>query len=76
MKIINLLPIILIQFYRIFISPFLPKSCRFYPTCSCYALDAFRRYNIFYALTLSIKRIFKCHPFHAGGYDPLPPPKE
>ncbi|PIS30844.1 MAG: membrane protein insertion efficiency factor YidD [Candidatus Marinimicrobia bacterium CG08_land_8_20_14_0_20_45_22] len=73
MKIINYLVITLIRFYQIFISPVLPKSCRFYPTCSNYAIEAFRRYNLLYALFLSTKRVLKCHPFHPGGYDPLPP---
>ncbi|MFA4838305.1 MAG: membrane protein insertion efficiency factor YidD [Candidatus Neomarinimicrobiota bacterium] len=76
MKTINLLPILLIRFYQTCISPALPNSCRFYPSCSSYALEAFQRFNLFYALYLSTKRILKCHPFHVGGYDPLPTPKE
>ncbi|PLY01607.1 MAG: membrane protein insertion efficiency factor YidD [Desulfuromonas sp.] len=58
--------------YQRFISPLTPPSCRFYPTCSCYALDAFNRYGIFRAFYLTIKRILRCHPWHPGGYDPVP----
>lgn len=54
-----------------FISPFLGKNCRFSPTCSSYALEAFKTKNFFNAALLVIKRISKCHPFHPGGHDPL-----
>ena len=64
--------IILIKFYQLFISPILGKSkCRFYPTCSNYALSALKNRGLIKGLFLTIKRICKCHPFHAGGYDPL-----
>ena len=63
--------IFLIKFYRKFISPLKPRSCRFYPTCSEYAEQAFSKYGIVKGGYLSIKRILKCHPFHPGGYDPL-----
>ncbi|MFD1066185.1 membrane protein insertion efficiency factor YidD [Oceanobacillus locisalsi] len=62
----------LIRFYQLAISPFTPASCRFYPTCSAYALEAFRRFGFFKGAILSIKRISKCHPFHAGGVDYVP----
>ena len=61
----------LIRFYRRFISPFLPPSCRFYPTCSQYALQALKRYGAFKGGWLTIKRLSKCHPYHPGGFDPL-----
>ncbi len=61
-----------IKLYRKFISPLFPPSCRFYPTCSTYALQALDKYGPLKGLYLSIKRISKCHPFHPGGYDPLP----
>ncbi|HKJ04075.1 MAG TPA: membrane protein insertion efficiency factor YidD [Geopsychrobacteraceae bacterium] len=64
--------IFLIDFYRYLISPFLPQSCRFHPTCSSYARDALIKHGLFKGLYLSLMRILKCHPFHPGGYDPLP----
>ncbi|WP_110941136.1 membrane protein insertion efficiency factor YidD [Geosporobacter subterraneus] len=63
--------ILLIKFYRKYISPLKAPSCRFYPTCSQYALQAFEKYGVVKGGYLSIKRILKCHPFHTGGYDPL-----
>lgn len=63
--------IYLIKIYQKLISPLLPKTCRFYPTCSEYSLQAFKKYGAIKGLYLSIKRILKCHPFHKGGYDPL-----
>ncbi|MEE4241634.1 MAG: membrane protein insertion efficiency factor YidD [Desulfopila sp.] len=62
----------LIRLYRYSVSPFLPPSCRFTPTCSRYALEAIERYGIFKGLFYSVKRIVRCHPFCRGGYDPLP----
>lgn len=61
-----------IKFYRKFISPIFPPACRFYPTCSTYALQALDKYGPVKGLYLALKRICKCHPFHPGGYDPLP----
>ncbi|NLW45994.1 MAG: membrane protein insertion efficiency factor YidD [Firmicutes bacterium] len=58
--------------YRKFISPFLPKSCRFYPTCSEYTFQAVKKYGVKRGLSLGIKRIIRCNPFNEGGYDPLP----
>ena len=60
-----------IRFYRRFISPLLPPSCRFYPTCSHYALQALKRYGALKGGWLTIKRLSKCHPYHPGGFDPL-----
>lgn len=62
----------LIRFYRAYISPLKPSCCRFTPTCSEYALEAVKRYGPWKGMWLSVKRIAKCHPFHKGGYDPLP----
>jgi len=64
--------ILLIRFYKAAISPWLPRSCRFTPTCSSYALQAFQHYPVPKALYFSIRRILRCNPFHPGGYDPLP----
>lgn len=63
--------IFLIIIYRQFISPLLPPSCRFYPTCSQYAQEAIVRYGVIKGGWLFMKRFFKCHPFHPGGYDPV-----
>ncbi|MCR4823031.1 MAG: membrane protein insertion efficiency factor YidD [Treponema sp.] len=61
-----------IRFYRKFISPLKPSCCRFYPTCSAYALEALKKHGPLKGLYLSSKRILKCNPFHSGGYDPVP----
>ena len=76
MKILKNIFIAIIKTYQLIITPLLPKSCRFYPTCSNYALEAFKKYRLYQAVYLSIKRILKCHPFNPGGYDPLPHVKE
>ena len=63
----------LIRAYQILISPLLPRdTCRFYPTCSSYALGAIRKYGSLKGGWMAIRRIAKCHPFHPGGYDPVP----
>lgn len=72
----NKLAIIFISIYKTAISPYLAPRCRFYPSCSTYSLQAFKEHNFFKALFLSVIRISKCHPFHPGGYDPLPTNKE
>lgn len=64
--------LILIQFYREWISPLKPPSCRFIPTCSEYAMIAVEKYGAARGLILALKRILKCHPFHEGGFDPVP----
>lgn len=63
--------IMIIKFYQNYISPIKGKTCRFYPTCSQYAVEALGKYGFLKGSYLSIKRILKCHPFHQGGYDPL-----
>ena len=61
-----------IRFYRRHISPMFPPCCRFQPTCSAYALEAVEKYGALKGGFLALKRILKCHPFHPGGYDPVP----
>ena len=63
--------ILLVRFYQKFISPLKGPTCRFYPTCSQYSIQAFRKYGFLKGLWLTIRRVSKCHPFHPGGYDPL-----
>ncbi|MGE6488078.1 membrane protein insertion efficiency factor YidD [Paenisporosarcina sp. NPDC076898] len=60
------------RFYQKFISPLTPPSCRFYPTCSHYGVEAVEKHGAFKGIYLAISRILRCHPFHEGGYDPVP----
>jgi putative membrane protein insertion efficiency factor len=64
--------VILIRIYQYCVSPLLGNVCRFYPSCSEYAAEAIMRHGIIMGLWLAVKRISKCHPFHPGGYDPVP----
>lgn len=61
----------LIVFYQRFISPFKAPSCRFYPTCSQYSLQALEKYGPVKGVWLTAARLLRCHPFHPGGYDPV-----
>ncbi len=63
--------IALIRFYQLFISPLFPQACRFTPTCSQYALVAIERHGVARGLFLALRRLLRCHPFCAGGYDPV-----
>ena len=65
------LALFFIHCYRRYVSPMLTPSCRFVPTCSEYAEEAFRTQSAPRALWLTVVRILKCHPFHPGGYDPV-----
>ncbi len=68
----NRIALILIRFYQRFISPALPPSCIYTPTCSQYGYEAIARYGIFKGGWLTLKRIARCHPWAQGGYDPVP----
>ncbi|MBD2259983.1 membrane protein insertion efficiency factor YidD [Pseudanabaena sp. FACHB-2040] len=68
--------LLLIRGYRALISPLLPPTCRFQPTCSQYALTAVERFGPIKGSWLAARRITRCHPFHPGGYDPVPPQPE
>ena len=59
--------------YRRWLSPALPARCRFYPSCSAYALEALARHGVVRGTGLAVWRLLRCHPFHPGGYDPVPP---
>ena len=64
--------VLLIRFYQVCISPLTPAACRFTPTCSQYALEAFRKHGLFKGFYLTVKRILRCHPWGGHGYDPVP----
>ncbi len=76
MNTIKLIPrkiaIVLLKIYSAIVSPFLGNNCRFHPTCSHYSKDAIEMHGVARGGFLTIKRISKCHPFHPGGYDPVP----
>ena len=62
---------LLITVYKYAVSPILPSSCRFYPSCSEYAIDALKKYGLLRGSWLTLKRIARCHPLSAGGHDPV-----
>ncbi len=64
--------IFFVRFYRLCISPLGLPCCRFYPSCSAYAVESLQKYGMLKGIWLAVKRILKCHPFHKGGYDPVP----
>jgi len=66
------LALALIRLYQATLSPLLPSACRFEPTCSRYAYTAIERFGFFRGGWLALRRLSRCHPFHPGGYDPVP----
>jgi uncharacterized protein len=62
----------IIQTYRCMISPYIGPTCRFYPSCSAYALEAIDRYGAVRGSWLAVRRLLRCHPFCPGGFDPVP----
>lgn len=71
MSIGSRLAIGILRLYRRLISPLLPAACRFYPSCSCYAIESIEKYGVWRGSFLTLRRLAKCHPFHPGGYDPV-----
>ena len=65
--------IFMIRIYQVALSPLLGKNCRFVPTCSAYAIDAINEHGVIKGVFLASKRLLKCHPFHKGGLDEVPP---
>ena len=68
--------IILIRAYQLLISPILGNNCRFYPSCSCYAREAIVIHGSIKGVWMTIRRLLRCHPFHPGGFDPVPENKK
>jgi uncharacterized protein len=64
--------LVLIRFYQKWISAWLPSSCRFYPSCSEYTFQAIEKYGVLKGGWMGVRRIGRCHPFHPGGFDPVP----
>ncbi|MBV9613057.1 MAG: membrane protein insertion efficiency factor YidD [Acidobacteriaceae bacterium] len=63
--------IAILKTYKRWLSPLLPSACRFYPTCSEYMAAAIAKHGVFMGIWLGLRRLGRCHPFHAGGYDPV-----
>lgn len=68
----KLLLILLVRAYQVVLSPMLPAACRYYPTCSHYAIEALEKHGALHGGWLAVKRISRCHPFRPGGFDPVP----
>ena len=66
------IPLLLIRGYQRFVSPHTPQVCRFYPSCSAFAVDAITRHGPWKGGYLTLRRLLRCHPLHPGGYDPVP----
>jgi putative membrane protein insertion efficiency factor len=64
--------ILMIRGYQVTVSPLLPSACRYTPSCSRYAVEAIERYGALRGTWMGARRVLRCHPFHAGGYDPVP----
>ena len=64
--------ILMVRAYQVGIGPLLPSQCRYYPSCSAYMIEALERHGAMRGGVMGIKRILRCHPFHVGGYDPVP----
>lgn len=69
---VRTLLVLLVRGYQVAISPLLPPACRYYPTCSHYAVEALERHGAWRGGWLALRRVLRCHPFRPGGYDPVP----
>jgi hypothetical protein len=69
---VKLVLVLLVRGYQVALSPLLPASCRYYPTCSHYAIEALEKHGALRGGWLALKRIARCHPFRPGGFDPVP----
>ncbi len=69
---VRYVPIGIVRSYQLVLSPLLPPACRYFPSCSQYALEALERHGTLRGGWLTVRRIFRCHPFRPGGYDPVP----
>jgi putative membrane protein insertion efficiency factor len=74
MRLVARMLIAMVVAYRRYVSPVLPARCRFYPSCSAYSLEALQKHGAIRGTGLTIWRLLRCHPFHPGGYDPVPDP--
>lgn len=72
LKLIAIPLILVVRFYQLAISPYTPSSCRYSPTCSSYMIEALKKHGLFKGSWLGVKRIFSCHPWGKGGFDPVP----
>ena len=63
--------VVLLKLYRVLVSPYVPTTCRFYPSCSSYMIEAIEKKGIFRGVIYGLLRILKCNPFHPGGFDPV-----
>jgi len=68
--------VMLLKGYQYLVSPWFGQTCRFYPSCSCYAIEAIEKRGVLMGLWLTIRRIGRCHPWHPGGFDPVPEKSE
>jgi uncharacterized protein len=68
--------VMLIKGYRLFLSPYLGQNCRYEPSCSAYAVEALQRHGLLRGGWMAVKRVSRCHPWHEGGYDPVPSPSD
>ena len=74
MQIVKQITLLLLRGYKAIISPWLPASCRYFPTCSEYAMEAVERFGVLHGGVMAVGRILRCHPFVRGGYDPVTKP--
>lgn len=72
----NQVLVVIVKVYQYLLSPFLGNHCRYHPSCSSYAIEALQTHGSMRGLWMALKRVSRCHPWHEGGYDPVPEPKQ